>query len=152
MARPRRPHSDATKAAVAAQILAGNSGRYVEEQTGVPRTTVRRATALMAERAGAEKRKQIGDLLLELVAETVEGGIAAARLLSDPAYIKGHSPSEVAILSGTLMDKAFLILAAAERYQLGAGDGEGDPAPVVEKDEPAIDVPAEAPADPDRGP
>lgn len=106
----------------------------------------------MAERAGAEKRKQIGDMLLELVAESVEGGIRAARLLSDDAYIKGHSPSEVAILSGTLMDKAFLILAAAERYQLGAGDGEGDAEPVAETDEPAIDIPAETPADPDSGP
>lgn len=134
--------------------MAGNSTRYVEKKSGVPRTSVRRATALIAQRAGAEKRKQIGDMLLELVAETVEGGIRAARLLSDDKYIKTHSPSEVAILSGTLMDKAFLILAAAERYQLGSGEGDGDgePVEVVEADEPAVDVQAAPPSDPDSGP
>lgn len=144
-------YSDATKAAVTAQLLTGNSGRYVAAQSGVPRTTVRRAAETITKRVDEGKRRQIGDMLLELVAESVEGGVHAARLLRDDGYIKSHSPSEVAILAGTLMDKAFLILAAAERYQLGTGD-EGEPEDVASSDEPAIDVPAEAPADPDRGP
>lgn len=145
-----RKHSDATRAAVAAQLLVGNTPRYVERQTGVPQTTVRRATADLAARTDPGKRAQIGDLLLELVAETVEGAINAARLLSDAGYIKNHGPSEVAILSGTLMDKAFLILAAAERYGLGPADG--GPQAVVAADEPSIDVRADTPADPDQGP
>lgn len=147
----RRIYSDATKAAIAAQVLTGNSGRYIERKAGVPRTVVRRAAETITKRVDIGRRKEIGDMLLELVAESVEGGIHAAGLLRDDAYIKGHAPSEVAILAGTLMDKAFLILAAAERYQLGSGD-DGEPAQVADPDEPAIDVPAETPPDLDRGP
>lgn len=144
-------HSDATKAAVTAQLLVGNSGRYIEQKTGVPRTTVRRAAETITKRVDVGKRRQIGDMLLELVAESVEGGIHAAGLLRNDAYIKGHSPSEVAVLAGVLMDKAFLILAAAERYQLGDGSGEREPDTIPTTDEPAVDVSSEAPSDSDRG-
>ena len=128
-------------------MLTGNSGRYIEKQTGIPRTSVRRAAETVTARVDVDKRRQIGDMLLELVAESVEGGICAARLLRDDAYIRGHTPSEVAILAGTLMDKAFLILAAAERYDLGPNEGSGGPVALAPTHEPAIDVQSETPSD-----
>lgn len=148
---PPVKRSDEEKAAITAQVLTGNSGRYIEKETGVPRTSVRRAAETVTARVDVDKRHQIGDMLLELVAESVEGGICAARLLKDDAYLRGHTPSQVAILAGTLMDKAFLILAAAERYNLGPNEGSGGPEALAPAHESAIDVQPEAPADPHRG-
>ena len=142
--------SERAKAAVAAHLLAGATCRETAKEVGVGLGTVGEMSVKIAAQVIEEKRKRIGDLLLEMVQEIVSANIKLARLLGDPDYAKHQRASDLAILGGTLLDKSFLVLAAAERAQLGNPDG-GFGSLALPR-ESATDLQTPTSEDPHRGP
>jgi len=108
-------HSEETKAAILANLIAGATIRATAEALDVPPTTVHRIAHANSEQIGTEKGTMLSDRIFSLLEEIIESNIVAARLLQDSAYIRQQRPSDLAILAGTQMDKAFRILVAMER-------------------------------------
>lgn len=113
--RPPVRHSEETKAAIIAHLIAGGTIRATADAVGVPPSTVHRIAQENMGQIGTQKGTRMDDRIFSLIEEIVEGNIAAARLLQDPAYIRQQRPSDLAILAGTQMDKAFRIIIAMER-------------------------------------
>ncbi len=121
-------HSEETKAAILAHLMAGATIRGTAAAVGVPPTTVHRIAAENAEHIGTEKGSRLSDRIFSLLEEIIESNISAARLLQDEVYLRKQRPSDLAILAGTQMDKAFRILVAMERGRLRR-EGNGLPIP-----------------------
>lgn len=130
------PHSEETRAAVMAALLAGQSTDAVARAYRIPLGTVKGWAAEVRRAAGVDvvgdRRERIGDLILsnlETLLVAVEEIVKSVS--ADKEWLRQQSASELAVLVGVLSDKAFRILEAlpesVEDGSLLAG-GEGESA------------------------
>ena len=111
-------HSDETKAAIMAALLAGQGVTEVSNEFKVPKATVSRMkAALDARMEQTGLKKDIGTQVLELLGVKLNALKTIAESASRPEYIEKQPASEVAVLYGVLADKAFRILSALESTQ-----------------------------------
>jgi transposase-like protein len=111
------PHSDETRAAVLAALLAGQSVHKVADQFQVGRATVQRwrdQAGLGVGRAEPQKQAEIGELVLNHIRSALLALNAQAVLAADPAWLAAQPASELAVLYGVMADKAHRLLAALE--------------------------------------
>lgn len=115
-----KAHSDETKAAVMAALLAGQSANSVAKEYQLPKSTVSRIRAQMGdlEPVGTQKQNRIGELLGEYVECNLITLKAQSEHFRDKTWLGRQPASELAVLHGVLADKTIRILEAAE-----AGDG-----------------------------
>lgn len=115
MGKPK--YNAETKAAVVAALLAGQSTGEVAKEYKIPHGTVRswksRQTngedvAIVA----TEKKKQVGDLLVEYLEANLNALKIQAKVFSDEAWLKKQSAADAAVLHGVMTDKAVRLLEA----------------------------------------
>jgi fructose-specific phosphotransferase system IIC component len=130
-------HSDETKAAVLAEILAGASVRGVAKRHGLSPGTVRgwRAQAgLHPPPVSPQKRADLGEQLYGYLEDSLGALRAQLALFADPDWLKKQPAGDLAILHGIVADKTARLLAAirvderagAAAIEPGADDGSGD--------------------------
>lgn len=111
------PHSDETRSAVLAALLAGQSVTKVAEEFRLSHTTViawRDAAGLGSTHVEPEKRADLGGLIADYLRETLTTLSVQARAFRNEAWLAEQPASEVAVLHGVLTDKAIRILSALE--------------------------------------
>jgi transposase-like protein len=125
------PHSEETKAAVLAALLAGQSVSAVAAQFKVSRTTVRiwsQGAGLRSPAISQQKKADIGDLVASYLRELLQTLAVQQRHFRDKAWLGQQSAADLAVLHGVSADKAFRILEAirpddaGEQVDGGAGD------------------------------
>lgn len=113
----RTEHSDEVKAAVMAELLAGQSSAFLSAKYKVPPTTIRAWKSRQyngdsVATVATEKKSRIGELLVDLLETEIE----TLRLLSiaarDPKWLAIQSAQEMAVYSGVKYDKVARILEA----------------------------------------
>ncbi len=112
-----KPHSEETKAAVLAALLAGQSVTRVAEQFKLNHKTViewRNASGFGTTQVEPEKRAEIGLLVGELLRDVLTTLSVQAVAFRDEAWLRESDPAQAATNFGVLADKAFRILAALE--------------------------------------
>jgi transposase-like protein len=110
-------HSDQTKAAVLAALLAGQSVSAVAESYSLSRSTVvawRNSAGLGSTHVEQEKKSELGDLIADYLREVLTTLSVQARAFRDEAWLGKQPASEVAVLHGVLTDKAIRILGALD--------------------------------------
>lgn len=110
MAKGRRI-SDDVRAAIMAALLAGQGVTETAKQFNVGDATVSRLKAKLEE---LEIKKEIPELVMEVLREQLSAIKNIAREASRPDYVKEQPASEIAVLIGVISDKAFRILSAFE--------------------------------------
>ena len=121
------PHSDETKAAVLAALLAGQSVHAVAAQYAVDRTTVRRwrlAAGMERPLVPPKKAEEVAEQLVSLILESLTTLQALQRAFRDPAWIAQQSAADLAVLYGVSFDKAYHLAAALQ----ATPDDEQEPA------------------------
>lgn len=122
------PHSDETRSAVLAALLAGQSVTQVAAQYELGHATVvawRDAAGLGSTVVQPQKRAELGELIGVYLRETLTTLSVQARFARDEAWLGKQPASEVAVLHGVLTDKAIRILSALEPDDAPvAGDAE----------------------------
>ena len=115
-------HSDETKAAVMAALLAGQSISQVAREYHLPEGTVKawrsRQHIAQTQRdalgvaTDATPKKEVGDLILEYLRANLEALRAQAKVFSDPNWLKTQEAQSLAVLHGVMTDKAVRLLEA----------------------------------------
>ncbi|MGL4641074.1 MAG: hypothetical protein ACRCVX_15265 [Shewanella sp.] len=102
-------HSDDVKASVMAALLSGQSVTAVAEDYKMPQQTVSRLKAKLGE---LSVKKEIPDLVAELLETNLNALKNIAEQSGRENYIKEQSASDIAVLYGVIADKSFRILTA----------------------------------------
>jgi hypothetical protein len=116
-----REYDDATKAAVMAALLEGQSVRYVANQYQVPHGTVAHwaktketwidpAVSPVSHEVQPEsykKGREIGALIVSLLETELEALKKIANAVTDPDWLLRQNAADVAVLAGVMQDKAF---------------------------------------------
>lgn len=116
----RRSYSEETKAAVLAALMAGQSISEVAEAYRIPEGTVKGWSAAQVQpdvTTSSTVKKEIGELILEYLRETLITLVAQQRLFRDESWLRKNPASELAVLHGVSTDKAIRLLEALD----GAG-------------------------------
>jgi transposase-like protein len=111
------PHSDETRAAVLAALLTGQSVTAVSLEYKLSHATViswRDAAGLGSTRVQPKIHADIGELVLAHVRASLLALETQAGVACDAAWLKRHSPADLAVLFGVISDKSHRILAALE--------------------------------------
>ena len=111
------PHSEETRAAVLAALLAGQGVMQVAEAFKLNHSTVvawRDAAGVTSTPVEREKRQAISELVADYLLETFTTLAAQQRYFRDNAWLKRQNASDVATLHGVSADKAFRLLAALQ--------------------------------------
>ena len=127
-------HSDETKAAVMAALLAGQGIHEVAREFHLDASTVSRwraklpAAQQQAAAAATAEREQgaadeFGQLLAGYLRSTLISLRAQTEHFGDPLWLKGQNAADLAVLHGVQTDKAIRLLEAAERADCGDGGG-----------------------------
>jgi len=124
MARGVR-HSDETKAAVMAALLAGQGVDKVAEAYRLPVGTVKAWKRQAGEfvQVDPQKRDDLGEMIGEYLSELLVTLKAQVVHMRSPGFLSTAHADSLAVNHGVLADKAFRLLEAAER----ASDAEPDP-------------------------
>lgn len=112
-----KAHSDETRAAVLAALLAGQSVTKVAEQFALNHKTViewRNAAGVGSTHVEPEKRAEIGGLVADLLRDVLTTLSVQAVAFRDEAWLRESDPAAAATNFGILADKAFRILSALE--------------------------------------
>ena len=123
------------KAQVIAEWTAGASADQLAARYKMPRTTIQTWTKKRRRAQLVLKKNPLDDYDFDTAAVgLIDGSVRAFQAIlsaaEDPQWIKGHNPSEAAILAGVIADKLYRLLAAIERQPtLAAGANEGAPLP-----------------------
>jgi transposase-like protein len=116
-------HSDETKAAVMAALLAGQSIAAVAETYHIPEGTVKYWSANLDRteyQPEPTTKKEIGELIIGYLSDLLITLRAQLKVYADEKWLRQQSASEVAVLHGVLADKGIRLLEAL------AGDEEGE--------------------------
>jgi transposase len=121
-------HSDETKAAVLAALLAGQGVNAIAKEYDLAKSVVSRWKNELApeqvEQIGTQKRANLTSLVENHLATSLEAATTIADTVSkDTAWLKGQTASDVAVLYGVLTDKAIRILEAIEPPDEESADG-----------------------------
>ena len=119
-------HSDETKAAAMAALLAGQSISSVAKEYKLPKGTVsdwKRKAAATVGGVGENPTQngEIGDRLLVYLQASLDALAAQARLFGDPTWLRTQDASQLAVLHGVQTDKAIRLLEA-----MSTADAESD--------------------------
>ena len=105
-------HDPEVKAAAMAALLAGQGVCDVAREYALPETTVSRWKAQV--RADAGRSDDIGELLLDYLAENLKTLRVQAVAFRDRDWLREQNASEAGILHGILTDKAVRLLEALD--------------------------------------
>lgn len=123
----RREYDPEVKAAVMAALLAGQSIRQIEQETGVPKSTV----AAWGKETGElvpsvrdildTKKERIRGLLVDLFIAKLESQISMSQHAADKDWQRKQDASAFAMLLGVSDDKLFRML---ERFESARSEPE----------------------------
>jgi transposase-like protein len=107
-------HDEATKAAVMAALLTGQSINYVAKEYKIPRGTVASWSRELQRdhTVSYEKRERIGELIIDNVEAELRTMIAMQNVFTDEKWLKRQRASELAVLYGVIKDKNMRVLEA----------------------------------------
>ena len=117
MATKRREYEPQMKAAIMAALLAGQGTAALAAEYKVPLGTIdawrahMKAAPPLASLA-SEKRKQIGDLLIDYLHANLSTLRKQQEVFSDPSWLTKQDAGELAVLHGVMTDKAIRLLEA----------------------------------------
>lgn len=118
-----KAHSDETRAAVIAALLAGQGVNEVAQQYNLPPATVATWKAEVPseqfEQVRIKKGEKIEGLIYAYLTTVLDTLRKQAEIVAQPAYVQKQSASDLATLHGVMADKAIRILEAAERANPG---------------------------------
>lgn len=109
-----REYDEATKAAVMAALLSGQSINYVAKEYKIPRGTVASWSRNLPRNhtVSTEKRERIGSLIIDNVEMELRTTMAMQNVFTNQVWLKQQSASELAVLYGVIKDKTFRVLEA----------------------------------------
>ncbi len=110
----RRSYSDETKAAVMAELAAGQGVGKVADEYRIPVGTVKawKRRVKSEHPVATQKKEAIGDLLVQYLETNLRTLKAQSEVFADPEWLKKQSASEAAMLHGVLTDKTVRLLEA----------------------------------------
>lgn len=111
----RREYDEATKAAVMAALLTGQSVSVVASEYKIPLGTIKRWSAAakeILEPVRSAKKEKIGELVLDNLEASLLFTKSMANVLNDEKWLKKQRASEIAVLYGVVQDKSFRVLEA----------------------------------------
>ena len=119
----RKEYSEATKAAVMAALLTGQSAAAVAKEYKLPASTVRnwKREASLDSGIPASQKERIGHLIIDNLETALETSRTMLRVFANEDWLRKQTASESAVLYGVIQDKVFRVLEA-----LPDGDGERD--------------------------
>lgn len=126
----RKEYDEATKAAVMAALLTGQSVSAVAREYNIPKGTVngwkRQAASFVMSRGVAtvatQKREQIGELLFDYLHAMLMTLRVQAEHFGDKTWLTGQHADSLAVLHGVSADKVVRLLEAITSSE--ATDGE----------------------------
>lgn len=111
-----KAHSEETKAAVMAALLAGQSVCGVAKQYKIPKSVVSGWKSSLPDEQFEQVRTQKGErieaLLFGYLAANLTALEAQARVATDEQYLRKFPPQQLAVLHGVMADKGIRILEA----------------------------------------
>lgn len=111
-------HSDETKAAVMAALLAGQSVCQVAAEFQIGKATASRWRSEIGstdlERVGTQKEANLEQHLLDYVSTNLRTLKAQSEIAARPDWVQKQSASELAVFHGVLADKTLRILSALQ--------------------------------------
>lgn len=114
-----RPHSEETRAAVMAALLAGQGVAEIARAYRLRESTVRTWRGRLAgpevAAVRAKKGDEFGELLAAYLRQLLTTLSAQAEHARDGAWLEKQDAGELAVLHGVMVDKTLRILEAAER-------------------------------------
>lgn len=119
--KPKRTtYSEEQRAAVMAALLAGQSVSQVAAEYRIPRGTVCKWSAALAdqrataaeESRGSTKSGDIGGLLMGYVAASLRSLTAQLAVFADPDWLRSQDAGQLAVLHGVQTDKVVRLLEA----------------------------------------
>ena len=111
----RNTYDEATKAAVMAALLTGQSVSTVASQYKIPLGTVKRWSAAAKETlepVRAAKKERMGELILDNLEASLLFTKSMTDVLNDAKWLKRQRASEIAVLYGVVQDKTYRVLEA----------------------------------------
>jgi hypothetical protein len=110
----RVTHDEATKAAVMAALLTGQSINFAAKVYKIPRGTVASWSRELARdhTVSSEKKEIIGDLLFDYLAANLKSLRIQAEHFGDKAWLNRQTADALAVLHGVTVDKAIRLLEA----------------------------------------
>jgi transposase-like protein len=110
----RRSYSDDTKAAVMAELAAGQGVGKVAGEYKIPVGTVKawKRRTRGEQPVATQKKEAIGDLLVQYLETNLRTLKAQSEIFADPEWLKKQSASEAGILHGVITDKTVRLLEA----------------------------------------
>ena len=120
----RVTHDEATKAAVMAALLTGQSINFAAKEYKIPRGTVASWSRELRRNhtVSYEKQERIGELIIDGVEAELETMIAMHDVFTDKEWLKRQRASELAVLYGVIKDKAIRVLEALPDGSSDEGD------------------------------
>lgn len=116
-------YSEATKAAVMAALLEGQSINKVAEKFNIPEGTVKYWKGKAKSGVGKvdpQKRERIGELVLAYLSTALETLEVQARMFQDEEWLRKQNAADVAVLHGVVTDKSIRLLEALAASQEAA--------------------------------
>lgn len=140
MPRGKR-HSEEKRAAVIAALLAGQGVTEVARNNGLDPAVVSRWRARIPatelQRVVTKRADGLSNLIADALTETFKAVAFSLRFVQTAegqAWIKQHSPSDLAVFLGVAVDKAIRFLEAQSRAECVDVEVPADPAGPVRKD------------------
>ncbi len=110
-----KAHSDETRAAVMAALLAGQGVNDVAETFKIPKQTVSLINRSLDKFGLKKEESKIPQLVENALEALLESVITIARKTNDDEWLSQQSAEKLAVFQGVNCDKAFRILDAASR-------------------------------------
>lgn len=111
----RREYDDATKAAVMAALLTGQSVSSVAREYSIPKGTVaywKEQAVNKVEDFSTQKKQETGDLLWDYLRTSLKTLKVQAEHFGDKEWLNRQSAADLAVLHGVSVDKAIRLLEA----------------------------------------
>jgi transposase-like protein len=111
-------HDDATRAAVTAALLTGQSVSSVADEYNLPRGTVAYWKGQLSNpisEASPNAKTEIGDLLLGYLRANIAALTAQQEVFADKTWLRKQPANELAVLHGVSADKAIRLLEALDK-------------------------------------
>lgn len=128
-----RAHSEETKAAVMAALLAGQGVAEVATRYKLDKSVVSRwkgqISPAQLQQVATKKETRIDELLVDYLGANLRALKAQAEVAADEHYLRKYPPQQLAVLHGVLADKAIRLLEAAS-----GEDSEEPSGPLAEED------------------
>jgi len=107
-------YTEATKAAVMAALLEGQSVNQVSQEWNIPEGTIKywRAKSKTVGGVDPQKKERIGELLIDYLSASLETLRIQVEHFRNEAWLSKQNAADVAVLHGVVTDKAIRLLEA----------------------------------------